>query len=287
MKFKQPWYFQADPEDIGGGGDPGPNDPPSDPPASKWPDDWRQLYAGEDEKKLSHLSRYASPEAAFDGLIATKSKLSSGEYKSTAPFPEKGSEEEQNAWREQNGIPLKPEEYIFENIPEEDKEYIEDFQKYAHEQNIPKSQADAFVQFLLKQEEVSSESEKQLDEQLKADAEDKLRLEWGADYRRNLNVISGLFDSAPDGVKDAIFGGRLADGTPFGSSPDVLRFMADLALQINPMATVVNVSGGSIANSIEDEIKSIESKMNTDEYFKDEDMQKRLRDLYTARERMK
>ena len=291
-KFKQPYFFNADPADpaVPGGGDPTPTDTPTDAPTeSAWPDNWRQMYAGEDEKKLSQLSRYASPEAAFDGLIATKTKLSSGEYKSTSPYPEKGTEEEQNAWRENNGIPLKAEEYEFAStIPEEDKQYIEDFKEYAHEKNIPKNYANEFVDFLVSQEEKILADGEAEDETFRQESEDKLRVEWGADYRRNLNIINGLFDTAPEGVKDLIFNGRLADGKPIGSHPDVLRYFVDLALQINPVATVVGTSGGNVMSSIDDELEQINNTMKNEpsKYYKDEKMQARWRELTAAKERM-
>ena len=46
----------------------------SDTPA--YPDTWREMYAGEDEAKLSKLANYASPNAAFDAMISAHPKKS-------------------------------------------------------------------------------------------------------------------------------------------------------------------------------------------------------------------
>jgi hypothetical protein len=274
----------------GAAGDPPTGEQPAPESAveNKWPDDWRQMYAGDDEKKLAYLSRYTDPAAAFDGGYATKLKLSSGEYKSTSPFPEKGTEDEQNAWREQNGIPSKATDYSFENIKEDDKGFVEAFQNFAHENNISPDNATKLVDFLQAQEESYDNQDKDADLRAQQTAEDQLRMEWGGDYRRNLNAIHGLFDTAPEGVKDAIFGGRLADGTAFGSNPEVSKFLAGLALQINPLSTVVNASGGNIISTIDDEIEAINTVMKEDpkKYYGDEKMQARWRELVTAKERM-
>jgi hypothetical protein len=256
--------------------------------AGNWPDNWRQLYSGEDDKKLSALSRYASPDAAFDGLLASKQKISSGEYKSTEPYPEKGTDDEKLSWREENGIPGKYEEYSFKReIPKEEQAYVEELKKYAHKNNIPSAHTESFLNFMYEQESSGSDQDKQLDEQARQDTEDKLRLEWGADYRRNLNVINSLFDTAPEGLKESIMGGRSPDGNQISSNIDAMRYFADLALKINPMSTVVNVSGGNYASTIDDEITKIEKTMGTREYFRDEKSQARLRDLYAARDGQK
>lgn len=285
MRLRHKWLnFNTDPELESGGGEPTESEPEST-VEHKWPDNWRELYAGEDEKKLSQLSRYASPEAAFDGLIATKSKLSSGEYKSTAPFPETGTEEEQQAWREQNGIPNDPKGYEFEGIPETEQEFVDAFREYALTKNIPKDQAGAFVDFLKEQNERAEEADKVADETVKQQAEDALRAEWGNDYRRNINMAHGLLDSGPEGLKDLLLNSRDPNGNPLGSSPEVLKFLTDMALQVNPVSTLIPNSGGNIANSLEDEIKAIEAKFGTKEYERDEKMQARLRQLYDAQEK--
>lgn len=253
----------------------------------KWPDNWRELYAGEDDKRLGKLNRYASPSAAFDALFAANQKLSSGEYKSASPFPENGTDEEKTAWREQNGVANAVQDYEFEGIKESDKEFVDSLAQYAIDNNIPKQYTGAFVDFLKSQDEMAQQYEEEADNNAKQVAEDKLRVEWGNDFRRNVNMIHGLLDTGPEGVKDAIINGRGPDGTPLGSNPAVMQYLADLAFQINPITTLVPNSGGNPGASIQDEIAAIEKVMGTDAYYKDEKMQERYRQLIDARERMK
>lgn len=287
-------YMEANPEEMGSAGDVVDNtstDNVEEGDASTvtnaWPDNWREQYAGGDEKKLAQLSRYSSPSAAFDGLIAAKTKLSSGEMRSTAPFPEKGTDAEKAAWREQNGIPATADGYKYDqSLSENDKAFVESLSKFAHEKNIPQSHANAFMGYLLNLEQSENEAMLQQDKQWEQEGEDKLRAEWGNEFRRNINLIGGLLDTAPAGVKDAIMGGRLADGMPIGSNPDVLRFFADLALQINPVSTLVP-SSGDPGKGIQDRIEEIEKfmKTNSKEYYKDEKLQEEYRNLLDARTR--
>jgi len=104
-----------------------------------------------------------------------------------------------------------------------------------------------------------------------------------------VNLISGLLDSAPAGVKDAIMGGRATDGSPMMSHPDVLRWLTGMALELNPQHTVVAGHGPNASAAIDNEITTIEKRMVDDRagYFKDEKMQARYRDLISVRDRVK
>lgn len=262
-------------------------EPTNQVPAGQWPDNWRELYAGGDEKKLSKLGRYASPSAAFDGLFAANNKLSSGEYKPNTPFPDQGTDEEKAAWRELNGIPNDPQGYEFKDIPEEDKEFVDALGEYAINQNIPKQHTMAFVEFLKEQDSKAREYEELADANAKQTAEDALHVEWGNDYRKNVNAIHGFLDS--QGLKDVILNGRGPDGTPLGSNPDVMKALAALAFEMNPVSTIMPNLGANPAAALEDEITAIEKvqKENINSYYKDEKMQERYRQLLEARMKMK
>jgi hypothetical protein len=59
-------------------------------PKGVWPDAWREQWAKDDAKKMSRISKYSSPEAAFDALIAAQNKISAGQVKD--PFPKDGTD---------------------------------------------------------------------------------------------------------------------------------------------------------------------------------------------------
>lgn len=261
-------------------------------PDQTWPDNWRELYAGEDEKKLGRLQRYASPNAALDGLIAAQNRISAGELKTA--LPENPTEEELKTWRTENNIPESPDKYdlTFEDgfvIGDDDKPLIEGFTEMAHKANLMPDQVKEAIRWFYAEQEHQAEAQHDMDEEARKSSEDALRTEWGQDYRRNVNLVNGLLDTASEGLKDRFLGGRLSDGTPIGSDPEALKFLIDLALQINPITTLVPAGTGDVIGSIEDEIATIEKTMREDRkaYNRDEKMQERLRQLYEARDRHK
>lgn len=257
----------------------------------QFPADWRKMIAADNPDHLKTLERFATPKALYDSYGALRAKLASGELKPVTPFPEKGTAEEQTAWRLTNGIPESPEKYevkLSEGrvLGEEDAPMVESFKKYAHEKNMPAAAVSAALDFYAQDRERLAADRAKANAQFKAQAEDTLRSEWGPDYRGNLGRIQMLLGNAPKEVSSLIAGSRLADGTPFGNHPGVLKWLADLSRQVNP-AGVMIPNDGTMAKSVEDEIATIEKTMreNRTAYNKDERMQARLRDLYDARAR--
>lgn len=264
-----------------------------------WPEQWRELYAKgpdgkPDEKKLKQLQRYAAPTAALDALFAAQQKLSSGELKSVAPYPKDGTEDEKARWRAEHGVPPAPDKYETKwpdgyVVGEEDKPLVDAFLKYAHENNLPQDVVNSQLNWWAQQDELQAQMQEDEDLQYLQQSEDVLRNEWGEEYRKNVKIINGFLDTAPKGVKDAFLSGRTADGAPVGSHPGILKWLVSMARQTNPATTVVPGAGANAMHTIEDEIKSIENVMRTDrkKYNADAKMQQRLRDLYSARDKMK
>jgi hypothetical protein len=257
--------------------------------------DWRKDIAGDNGDWLKTLERFASPKAMFESYQALRSKMSSGELRDVKPFPAKGTPEEQAAWRTENGLPAKPEEYDlkFDDglvIGEQDKPYVDNFLKIAHAANLTPAQVKEAVRFHYDNLEAQAEQRATEDASIAQKTVDALRAEWGGEYRTNMNGMHALLDTAPAGVKEKIMNSRTADGTPVMSDPDTLRFLVSLYRQINPVSTVVPAGDeASMAKSIGDELKSIREVMRTDrkKYNADEKMQKRYRELVEAEERLK
>lgn len=267
--------------------------PPAEPKVEqKWPDDWREQLAGSDEKYLKRLQRYNSPRDVANALVAVQTRISAGELRSS--LPKDAKPEEIAKWREENGIPDKPEGYDLKDI-KVDAEYkplVDSFLKMGHQMHLPPETVKQLVNWRLT--EAKAEMDRRVTEQNQKDSdfaretEDDLRTEWGNEYRANLNRIDGLLAQAPQGVKDLLLGGRLSDGSALGSHPQVLRWLAGLARELNPAASVIGAGGEGAQATIDAEIERIEKVMKNDRaaYNADEKMQARLRDLYEARERM-
>ena len=113
--------------------------------STAWGEDWRDKVAKGDAKKLSRLSRYASPEAVIDALISAQNRISSGDLK---PILKKDATEEQvKEYREAMGIPEAPDKYDLGDVVPAgaDKTMIEDFLKTAHATNQTPQQVKASV----------------------------------------------------------------------------------------------------------------------------------------------
>jgi hypothetical protein len=237
------------------------------------------------------LARYASPEAALDAMIAAQNKIRSGEVKSA--LPKDATEDQVKLWRAENGIPEAPDKYDLQGleVDEEDKELVNDFLKAAHQTNQTPEQAKAALKWYYDYQDKQAEERENKDRTTAQTTQDALHAEWGSEYRQNMNLMHGLLDTAPPGVKDKFLGGRLADGTPIGSDPETLRFLTMLARQINPVTTLVPGAGANISGAVDDEIAQLEGLMGnrSSEYWKGptaDKKQTRLRELYSARDRL-
>lgn len=279
---------------------PEPTPAPTPEPApvkADWPDDWRTKLSAGDEKALKQLERYASPADIWKKARALEQRMSSGELKAQAAFPDKGTPEEQAAWRKDYGIPDKPEGYDLTlpdglMVGENDKPIINEFLKLAHGAHMRPEHVKSTLSWYYQERERQMEAQSESDNTFRKTSEDELRGEWGNEYRANVNLVQGLLDTAPTGLKDLLNGARLSDGTALANHPNVLRFLVDLARQINPVTTVVPGAGANVAGAIEDEIAGLEKQMGnrSSEYWKgpkSEQMQARYRQLVEARDKVK
>lgn len=264
-----------------------------------WPEDWRTKFAGEDKAHLKQLERFASPNDVFKSYRALQARISSGELKSALPKDQ--TPEALAAWRKDNGIPEKPEEYDLALddglvIGEQDKPLVGEFLNEMHAANASpasvKSALSAYYKLVAKQQAELA----QADSDFRRTSEDELRSEWGGDFQRNVNLVTNLLNAAPEDVKLKIEAGRTPDGRMLGNDPAVLRWLANLSREVNPAATVVPGSGNNSGAAIDDEISTIEKAMGdkNSEYWKgakpdgkDTKMQIRYRELITARDKIK
>ena len=242
-----------------------------------------------DEKIAARIARYATPVDAVNALLAVQSKIGAGELRSN--LPKNATAEQITAWRAENGIPETPAQYDLGDVKvaSEDKPMVDSFLAKLHTANAPAGVAKEAVKWY--QDETAKRTDARLarDKEIASASEDKLRAEWGNEYRQNINMVNGLLETVPADVRELFKGGRLADGTPIMSAPGVLKALVAWSRQINPVTTIVPNAGANIGNAIEDEIKTIEKTMRTDRkaYNEDDKMQARYRELLDARARIK
>jgi len=261
-----------------------------------WPDNWRELGASGDEKVQKLLNRYSSPQGVIKALIAAQKKISSGEI--PKPKPEGEDPEAMKAWRAENNIPEKPDDYL-SGIPdgvvigEEDKDISADFLKAMHAKDVPAAIVHDALSWYIGIKEKQAEQQNERDKKFRAGSEDVLREEWGDEYRGNLNgIVSVINQFGDDKLRTRMFAARMADGTPLGDDPDFLRFMASVSREINPRGTVVPTGGQTVTQAIEAEIEQLEKEMadtkgRTYDYYKNPRKQERYRELLDLRDRHK
>jgi len=256
-----------------------------------WPADWRETVSKADEKRLTALGRYASPEAAMQALFAAQDRIRSGELKPV--LGKNASADELKDWRAAHGIPETADKYDLGKdvkIDEGDAPMMAEILKAAHGTNQTPAQVAATVKTWNTIKAQAFEQRAVKDKEIQTASEDALRTEWGPDYRLNINLIHGMLDGASDQVlKDQLLQSRLPDGTPFGSSPEVMKWLVGLSRIQNPTGVVVPGGEGNQMQDVETEIDKIEKTMreNRTAYNKDEKMQARYRELLGAREKLK
>jgi hypothetical protein len=270
---------------------------PAAAPAAPAVDDWasmRAKLAGEDTKVLKRLERYGTLQEAIRAGVEAQNKIGS---MSARPGKD-ATPEEVAAYRELNGIPESPDAYEF-NLPdgivlgEADKPYVDAFTKVAHEENLTPAQVNklAAAHLELREKDIQARAIADHESHVNADAALKSPEVWGSEVELNLNLINGMLNGAPQGVKEQLNGARLADGSPLGNHVPTLQWLATMARELNPMATVVPGSGANAQQAMESEISKLEGWMGdqTSEYWKGANAEKnqaRYRDLITARSKV-
>jgi hypothetical protein len=273
------------------GGDPAAvtADPVAKGPAT-WPDNWRDLMAGEDKEFRRQLDRYGSPLDVGQKTRNLEKLVSSGQLK--RPLDDKATPEQIAAWRKDNGVPDKPEDYKVELknglvLGEADKPIVDEFTKAAHAKNWTPAQVNDALQFYYETQDRLTQQRQAFDAEQMQKAQDALHAEWGPDYRRNINAVDNLLGALPDEIGPLLVNGRLADGTKIGNDPRVMKALRQIAMDLNPAASLVPV-GLDSAKGLTDELATIRKfrQENPDKYDQDKAMQARELELLTAQTRM-
>ena len=261
--------------------------------AFKWGDGWREAVAKGDEKMLARLGRFNSPEDMWRSYTALEARMSSGELKSA--LKEGATDAEKAQWRKENGIPEKPTDYDLKLsdgtvIGEEDMPTVGKFLEAAHANNLTPAQVKSTLDWYYGMAKTQTDEQATKDTELARATQDELRGKWGNEYRPNINAVHGLLDQAPAGLKDLLLNGRLADGTPIGSSVAGLEWLAQMARIVNPAGTVVPAGTTNIGQAISAELDKLTKMMGNrnSEYWKGPNAEKnqaRYRELVDAQTR--
>lgn len=270
-----------------------------------WREDWRQALAGEDDKAIKRLERFGGPEDIWKSFRNLEARMSSGELKQNIPFPDKGTPEEQTAWRKENGVPADYTGYWgsmkFDNglvIGDDDKPLVNAFLKdVAHANNWTADRTKQAIAWHYATREKQQAEIVERDNTQRTEAEEALRQSWpGGDYQTNLTALTAFIGRLPEGVRDVFKNSRGADGRALLNNPDIVKALVAFERDINPMATVMPNSSNPM-QAMASEKADIQAKMKDahSEYHKgpivdaqtgETKLQKRYREIIEAEQRM-
>lgn len=255
------------------------------------PADWREQIAtglNLDEGKKNMLGRYQSFDKFTEAFFHAQDKIRSGEAKTPPTLPENPTPEQLAEYRTKVGLPTTVDDYKISppqgvTATEQDQRIIDAVRQYAFENNLKPDVANNLlaVQFKAREQELQAAiNQHGIDKQT---ATRQLRETWGSDFETNNNMVNNLLSGLPSNVQESVLGAQLADGRMLFNSPEVMVWLADLARAVNPAATVLPNSNNPVAG-IAEEIKQLESRMGTPEWYRDDAAQKRYQQLVVARE---
>lgn len=256
-----------------GGGTPEGEAPPV---PQDFPDNWRDLVAGESKKDRKALDRFNSPSALYESWKNANDKLRSGKLLEVPG--DDADDEARAAFNKALGVPEKPEEY-FDKLSlsdgkvlgDADRETFNSFAAEMHKAGAPPAVVNAAVDWQLRMQQAQVEQMAEADAEFRAESENALRREMGGDFKRQTNAIAGLFTEAPD-VMDLVLNARADGGRghPLGDYPVFVRFLSRLALDMNPVAEMDAGDDAANMKALSDEIAELR-KLSTDqtsEYWK-------------------
>jgi len=288
----------------------GAESPPLEETKGYWPEDWKHKMAedasaGDEkayQKELRRLDKLgATPADIYNAYRAIETTWSSRKF---IKLPGEDAKPDDVAeFHKALGVPETPDGYLKDlqfddglTLGDWDKPAVEDFAVAMHEVGAPPDTVKAALHWYLMTQEEEAAALDESDDSFRRVSEQALKNEYGNAYRRYTNNIASLFHSAPGGmdldneesVYARVLGGRLADGKVIGNDPDVIRWLATLANNLNPAGSVVEDAAAS-GRSVEDEISALETRIREDRrgYFKDEAAQARYRELLGARDKIR
>lgn len=247
------------------------DDPAKSGKAVLWPDDWRTQMSGDNATATERLKRFQSPTELAKSYIALEQRLRSGEYKRADAPPDPTKDEAgYTKWREEQGLPIKAEEYniVPEGVKIEDlddggKASLAKFQNAFHKLNVTQDQAKGFSGVVYEMALEQMQQQAQADAQGIDMTEDALRAEWGNEFRNNVMMnkshVTKIFGEE---VGAAFFDARLPNGQRLGNVPEISKAINNWARSEG--GDVLYDAGGATANSIDGRIAEIETMMRTD-----------------------
>lgn len=265
---------------------------------ANYPENWRQTWAGENRDDLKTLERMSDPTAVWDAYKQLRTKVSSGELKSQAPFPEKGSQDEQAGWRKERGIPDKADGYPEPKLPDgvvlgdADKATVKSFTEFVHGRHWTPEQRDAVVSWYYAEQDKVTAGREQADAAFHDQSLGTLHQALGKDFQRNMTAYANFADQHLGAdLRAEIEAARLPNGRLVGDDPRFITKFAKVGMEMFPTSTLLP-AGGAEPKALEGrqaELKKMMGDQSSD-YWKGPNsaaLQQEYRDIVNTLERQR
>lgn len=259
-----------------------------------FPDNWAELLADGNKKLQKELERLGSVKGVAEAWKNANDKIRSGGVV-TVPGAD-ATDEERAEFFKAIGVPETPEGYaeklqLSNNrvLGDDDRPAFEKFAKAMHARGATPDVVSAATDVYFDLQQEAHEAQAEDDAQFRVQSEVALKSELGGDYKQRVNAIAQMFTGQEE-VRDLLLNGRTADGRKFGDHPDVVKFLAGLALDLNPSGGLTPVDGSTVT-AMEQELGELRAMMKdqTSEYWEGpraKQLQARFNELLGMKERI-
>lgn len=260
--------------------------------APNWPENWRDLAAGGDEKLAKVIARYQSPAGLAKALANAQDMIRSGELK--RGLPKDASPEDVAKWRKENGLPEKPDAYEIPKVPgieiEANHPAMQSFKEAAFKANMSPEQFQMAAGWYAETLRSVQEERAAQDKAARIETEEALRAEWGTEYRPNMMLADRFLNSELGEMKAQFLAARLPDGRSLGNDPAVIKFLAKMALEADGGVGLIR-GDANTAKDIDGRLSELTAMMNSPDPAKraaywSEKIQSEERELIARKEKL-
>lgn len=234
----------------------------------QWPDDWRAQMANGDAKAARLLERYTSPDAIGKALMSAQQRIRSGEVK-LRPGPE-ATDEQRAEWRLEHGIPETARDYDvpilldgkYEDLDEFGKASIDAFRGTFHELDMPPEHAEKIMSVANDVALQQMERQAETDAMRQEETEDTLRMDWGADYKKNIALNAQFMQDRLGDSWQSFVTARTPEGLRLADDPKFNKFINQMARAEG--GTVLQTGETAAGHNVQARIEEIRKVMSTD-----------------------
>lgn len=212
---------------------------PGAPGSSTFPENWRELIAGGDEKKLAILKRYEGFDKFGNAHFGLVQRISSGEFKASKPKPTGANVDPEalKAWRAEQGLPDSVEVIKFplmEGVKMEDldaggKSRVAAFTKAFFDNDLTQAQVDGLMGVYNQMQASELQAQATQDAKLADETEDALRADFGTQFKPTILATKKFLSDTFGELADPLALARLPDGRRIMDVPVIAKAFASIA----------------------------------------------------------